>query len=274
MTTHDEPDLQLLERDLRALAEPRPADELLRIAMRGELTSRLRPGPRRRLSMRIAAGSAALGAVAAALAALALVGTNGTGEPSAADAAIIHHALRAVSPPPNEILHVRLVGVQNGVTVVAETWRQTSRPYAFRVAKGEAGHQGEFADNGKTSFVYDPGTNTVSESPGPRSPAFADPIWQVRQELASGRAQLAGTVVIHGTALYKIDLPHGLVGFFAERNYHPWYLDDPQRDGSVIRLRVAAYEYLPMTPTNRALLSVTAQHPAARIERSAGGGAK
>jgi xanthine dehydrogenase iron-sulfur cluster and FAD-binding subunit A len=33
----------------------------------------------------------------------------------------------------------------------------------------------------------------------------------------------------------------------------------------VVRLRVAAYEYLPMTATNRALLSVTAAHPGARI---------
>jgi hypothetical protein len=47
-------------------------------------------------------------------------------------------------------------------------------------------------------------------------------------------------------------------------DYRPRYLDDPQRDGTVVRLRVAVYEYLPMTPSNRALLSVTAQHPNAR----------
>jgi hypothetical protein len=29
---------------------------------------------------------------------------------------------------------------------------------------------------------------------------------------------------------------------------------------------VAAFEYLPMTPANRALLSVASQHPNARIE--------
>lgn len=43
------------------------------------------------------------------------------------------------------------------------------------------------------------------------------------------------------------------------------YLDNPQRDGSVVRTRVATYEELPMTPDNAKLLSTTAQHPAARV---------
>jgi hypothetical protein len=92
----------------------------------------------------------------------------------------------------------------------------------------------------------------------------------VRQELASGRAQFRGTVTIDGSALYRIDLPHGLVGYFEQGSYKPRYLDDPQRDGSVVRLRVVAYEYLPMTAANRELLSVTAQHPTAPIAPGSG----
>ena len=72
----------------------------------------------------------------------------------------------------------------------------------------------------------------------------------------------------HSNALYKIDLPNGLVGYFNESNYRPRYLDDPQQNGSMVRLTVAAYEYLPMTQSNRKLLSVTAQHPNARIDNN------
>ena len=48
------------------------------------------------------------------------------------------------------------------------------------------------------------------------------------------------------------------MGYFDTSDYRPRYMDDPQRDGSVVRLRVVAYEYLPMTASTRALLSVTA----------------
>jgi hypothetical protein len=47
----------------------------------------------------------------------------------------------------------------------------------------------------------------------------------------------------------------------------PRYLDGSQRDGTdVLRLRFVTYEYLPMTDTNAKLLSVTAEHPSARID--------
>jgi hypothetical protein len=132
--------------------------------------------------------------------------------------------------------------------------------------KGEVGHQGEFSDDGTTSFEYDAQTNTVYERPDSSRPTFTNPISEIRRELASGQAQLVGTVVMGGTSLFKIELPHGLVGYFDQSDYRPRYLDDPQRDGTVVRLRVAAYEYLPMTASDRALLSVTAQHPNARID--------
>jgi hypothetical protein len=266
MTMHDDSDLELLERDLWKLAEPRDDDEWVRLALRRRLARRLRPRPRRRLRMRLAAGVSAVTA-AAAIALVTLVGSTGSGGPAAADAAIIHHALRAVTPSANQILHTKVFGAQNGVTVEAEVWRQTAPPYAGRGIKGPLGHQEEFSDNGTASFEYDPATNTIYEHPDSSSPpAFTDPVSRVRQELASGQAQVNGTVVIEGASLYKIDLPHGLVGYFDTRNYAPRYLDDPQRDGTVVRLRVAVFEYLPMTPSNRALLSVTAQHPGARLD--------
>jgi hypothetical protein len=271
MTMHDDSHVQLLERDLKRLAEPREDDDRVRLAIRAQLRVTDAPRPRRRRSMRIALAVAA-GAAAAAIAALAIVGTAGSGGPAVADAAVIHHALTAVTWPANAILHEQVVGVQNGMPVEAEWWQETSAPYASRGMKGAAGHQGEFADNGTTSFQYDPGTNTITEQPDPSPPTFTDPMSQVRQELASGQAQVAGTVVINGAPLYKIDLPHGLVGYFDTTDYQPRYLDDPQRDGSVVRLQVVAYGYLPMTASNRALLSLTAQHPTARIVAGANSG--
>jgi len=272
MTMHDDSNLKLLERDLTALAARRGGDEDLRLALRDQLASTLpsragrRPRPIRSIrSVRYPLGAAAVLAGAAAVAVLTLVGTGGSDGPGVANAAIVHHALDAVTPPANSILHTEVVGVQNGTTVVGETWQETSPPYASRGLKGASGHQGEFSDNGTTSFEYDPATNTISEQPDSSRPTFADPASQVREELASGRAAETGTVTIGGTLLYKIDLPGGLVGYFDMRDYRPRYLDDPQRDGSVIRLTVAAYQYLAMTPANRALLNVTAQHPSARI---------
>lgn len=197
------------------------------------------------------------------------VGTSGSGGPAVADAAIIHHALTAVTAPANAILHEKLVGVQNGVPVDAEWWQETSPPYASRVIKGPVGHEGEVSDNGTTSFEYDPGANTITEQRDSSPPTPIDPVSQVCQELANGHPQVAGTVVIGGTSLYKIDLPHGLVGYFDINDYRPRYMDDPQRDGSVVRVRVLAYRYLPMTASNLALLSVAAEHPTARTLVSA-----
>ena len=272
MTMHDDPDLRLLEDDLRKLAEPSEDDERLRLALRNQLANRSRPQPqwpRRRLSTRLAVGVATAAAVAA-VTIVALVGSAGSPGPTAADAAIIHHTLRAITPPANSILHVKVVGAQNGVTVVGETWQQTGPPFANRAIKGPIGHEGEAGDDGTTSFNYDPSTNTIYEQPDSSRPTFADPVSAVRQELASGAAQFHGTVTIDGSALYKIDLPHGMVGYFEEGTSQPRYLDDPQRDGSVVRLRVLAYEYLPMSAANRELLSVTAQHPTAPIAAGSG----
>jgi hypothetical protein len=266
MTMHDDSNLELLERDLAVLAAPREGDERLRVGLRDELAASLRGAPRRRRPpsrYRLAAIAAA--AAAATVAVLALVGTGGSDGPGVASAAIVRHALKAVTPPANAILHTEVVGVQHGTTVVGETWQETSPPYASRGLKGEPGHQGEFADNGTSSFEYDPATNTIREQPDSSAPSFVDPVAQVRQELASGQAEETGTVQIGGVPLFKIDLPHGLVGYFSTADYLPRYLDDPQRDGSVVRLRVAAYGYLAMTTANRALLSITAQHPRAQV---------
>ena len=272
MTMHDDSQLELLERDLQRLAEPRDDDERVRLAVRRQLAARDVPRPRGRPSKRIMLGTVAAAAAAAVAVIVVGVAASGSGGPAVADAAVIHHALTAVTWPANAIVHEKVVGVQNGVPVEAEWWQETSPPYASLVIKGPVGHEGEVGDNGTTSYEYDPRTNTITEQPDSSPPTPIDPVSEVRQQLASGQAQVAGTVVIGGSSLYKIALPHGLVGYFATSDYRPRYMDDPQRDGSVVRLRVAAYQYLEMTASTRTLLSVTAQHPTARIVSSSTGG--
>jgi hypothetical protein len=261
-----------LERDLEKLAEPREADEQLRRAIRAQLGEQMLAGPThptrptRRSKLELGLGWAAVAAVAIAVAMVSFGGPGGSAGPAAADAAIIRHALGAITLPANVIVHVKETGVQNGTPIEVEWWQQTSSPYALRMIKGAAGREVEAANDGTTSSRYDAGTNTVIETPSASAPALVDPIAGVRAQLASGDAQVAGTASIDGVSLYKIELPTGVIGYFDTANYRPIYLDNPQGDGSVVRTRVVAYEELPMSLETEKLLSITAQHPQARVQ--------
>ena len=268
-----------LERDLKALAEPEADDERLRLAIRATLGEHLRGRPRVRHRTRLVLGSAAVAATTLAAAAVALIGLGGSG-PSSANAAILAHVVRAISPPANIIVHVKESGVQHdGTQVAAEWWQETNPPYAIRLIKGTAGQsidakgnaggqQVETAADGTTSSQYDAGTNTIYQRPDSTSPTLIDPIETVRAGLTHGTAQVAGTVTIDGQSLYRIELPDGVVGYFDQSDYRPVYLDNPQRDGSVVRTQVVTYEELPTTPENETLLSITAQHPRASAATS------
>src|SRR5690348_12948423 len=183
-----------LERDLETLAEPRQGDERLRLEIRARLGEqmlarpprRVRPRPRRRFGWAVAA--AAVAAMAAVVVSLGSPG--GSGGPSVANAAIIRHALRAISSPANAIVHVKEIGVQDGTTVGAEWWQETSAPHALRMIKGPVGGQREGASDGSTSFQYDARTNTIVETPNSSAPALVDPIAPVREQLARGDAQV------------------------------------------------------------------------------------
>jgi hypothetical protein len=256
-----------LERDLELLATPRDADEPLRTAIRERLGEQMLVRHRRRQRPRIGVAWAGIAAAALAAAVLAL-GWPGGGAagPSAADAAIIRHALQAVTPPENFIVHVKETGVQNGTPVSVEWWQQTSPPYALRMIKGAFGRQGEGGNDGTTSYQYDAATNTVVETPSSSVPTLVDPIESVRSQLARGGGRVAGKATIDGTVMYKIELPTGAIAYFDTTGYRPMYIDNPQGDGSVVRTRVETYEELPPNPVHEQLLSVTAQHPDARVE--------
>ena len=260
-----------IERDLETLAAPREGDEGLRLAIRARLGEQMLVRPRRRLRPTRGFGGVAVAAAAIA-AAIVAVGWPGGGSagPSAADAAIIHHALRAITPPANVIVHVKETGDdQDGTPIALEWWQQTSPPHALRMIKGPVGREVEGANDGTTSFQYDASSNTIIETPASSAPALVDPMVGVREQLAHGGAQVAGTARIDGTNLYKIELPTGVVGYFDTTDYRPLYLDNPQHDGSVVRTRVVTYEELPMTAANARFLGVTEQHPDARVRTRA-----
>jgi hypothetical protein len=233
-----------LEHDLKALAEPRADDEPLRLAIRATLGEELRREPKPRRRRRVAVGSTALAAATAAATIIALIGTGGSGGPSSANAAVLAHVARAMSPPANLIVHVKETGVQpDGTPVSAEWWQETNPPYAIRIIKGPSDQLHEAASKSST---------------------LTDPVETVRAELSTGTANVAGTVTINGQSLYKIELPNGVVGYFDQTDYRPVYLDNPQRDGTVVRTHVLIYEELPLTSENEKLLTPTAQHPDAR----------
>ena len=269
-----------LERDLKQLAEPKADDERLRLAIRASVGEHVRERPRRRRRSRRVLGSAVVGAAAlVAAAAAVLIGTNAAG-PSPANAAILAHVARAISPPADMIVHVKEAGVQaDGTQVSAEWWQETNPPYSIRLIKGAApqqvdakgstgGGQIESAADGTTSSEYDTATNTIYQWPDSTSPRLIDPIESVRAQLGQGTAQVVGTAMIGGQSLYKIALADGVVGYFDRNDYRPVYLDNPQRDGSVVRTRVIIYQELSTTSDNELLLSIGAQHPRASVDTS------
>lgn len=252
-----------LERDLKSLAEPEPGDDQMRRAIRATLVDQLQPRPRRR-RVHFALGSATL---AAATIAAAIVVLAGTGGPTNANAAILHHATSALNPPANLIVHVKETGtLADGTPVSAEWWQETNAPYAMRLIKTNDGRGGEASSDGTTNYQYDATSGTIYRQPDSNVPTLIDPIETLRAALANGTAQVAGTVTIDGAQLYKIELPNGVVGYFDRSTYRPMYIDNLQRGGSVVRTHVDAYEELAQTSANESLLSVTAQHPGARVQ--------
>jgi hypothetical protein len=264
--TYDDSNLQQLEHDLRALAVAQPEDEALRFRLCEQLLPAAPVRRRRKLSLRFTLPAVAGVAAATAAVAIALIGTTSTGGPSAADAAILHRTLTAVTGPANRILHVKTIDVTDGTTFVGEWWQETSSPYASRGLKGPAGNLGEVADNGTTSYLYDASTNTIYERPDTAAPTFTDPVSLLRQQLANGQATVTGETTINGQPLYGIHLSTGITTYVAKGNYTPRYIDDPQPNGSTLRFTVVSYQYLANTPNTTQLLSITAQHPNATID--------
>jgi hypothetical protein len=263
-------ELELI-RHFRSDVEPPDAERAA--AARAALEAQFGGAPMRRPRRRVrgrALLATSLAAPAVVAAALLIAGVFGGGGASTADAAIIRHADEALSPPPNEILHTKEIG--DGF--VAEWWQLTSPPYTFVGDKGPVGAASpEQAGNATNSSYYDPATNTIHEMSGGGTTSFGDPVAQVHQMLDEGRARVLGTARVDGVDTYKIQFAEkdngftsqSLVAYVDQGSYRPVLLSDPQRDGTVVTLRVVTLEYLPATPANLQSLSLTARHPGAAV---------
>ena len=263
-------DLDLIRR-FRSDVPPPDAHRIGRARERLTAVASDRP-ERRRVPMVLRGRSSLVALVAGPLVAvvvlLVIAGAASETGSGIADAAIIHRADAALAAPPNMILHAVVAG--DGVG--AESWQLTSPPYSFVAMKGSLGHEQEQADNGTTSSVYDPSTNTIDEHTGGAPITFDDPLAQVRQALHDGRARVLGSATIDGHSTYKIQFTdksgftdQSLIAYVDKGTYRPILLSDPQRDGTTVQLRVLVLEYLPRTPANERLLSLTDRHPRARV---------
>jgi hypothetical protein len=226
------------------------------------------PSPRRRRVRPrpvIAAVSVpAIGALAVVLIAGAL-GGSATGT---ADAAIIRHADAALSPPANKILHTKV----EGDGFVAEWWQLTSPPYSFVGDKGPVGAAPDQAGDATTISYYDPRTNTIHSTPSATRPVLNDPLVEIRRSLQDGRARVLGSAQIDGKPAYEIQFgdPAGfdsqsLIAYVDKSTYRPIMLSDPQRNGSIVHLRVVTLEYLPVTARNLRSLSLPDRHRSAQL---------
>jgi hypothetical protein len=282
MTRPDQSNLSLLEHDLTELARPTPRDGSFRLELRADLATRMghvelpqRRRPRLALGRKPAVLAAAVLAIAAAVA-VVLVGTRGTGGPEVAAAAVIAHASQALTPPPNRILHVKLVSEAKGGVMAGggyqESWQLTSQPYSARWRGTFAGGP-EMANDGQTEYMYD--GHTIYTKPNSAPLQLSSELALVKESLDSGKARMVGETTIEGASVYEIALPYGYVGYFETKTYRPLFLDSPAsgpdaRRGKLWRLRVVTMEYLRPTPANLRLLSLTAQHPAAKVEEDPG----
>jgi hypothetical protein len=271
-------DLQLI-REFRADVAP-PATERVaaaRARLQGEYEG-ARTRRRARLRLRPVQAAVLTVPVTAAVVAVLIIGALGGSGTQTAAAAIIRHVDAALTAPPNEILHTKVMGAG----FVSESWQMTSAPYSSLGYKGPiGGPEYDQANNATTASWYDPSTNTIHEQPSPGQQAFSDPLAQVRQALHDGRARLLGTAQVQGVATYKIQFAgkdgfssQSLIAYVNHQTYRPILISDPQSNGSIVELRVVTMEYLPANAANLEVLSLTARHPTARVVADRAGKSK
>lgn len=226
---------------------------------RGTRTGRLK---RRALALSVPATAAA------ATTATVLLTAGGAAGPSLASAAIIRHVRAELTASPGSILHESAtVTLPDGSSMPFELWAQTGGTGVYRVIKD--GQEVSLSDT--ENEIYDPSTNTVTVSPLP--PAIhqleaskgVDLADELKRMVDSGQATATPTTY-HGMPAYELTLnPSGdtvLNGtaYVAQSDYRPL-----ETDSTSAKVVFSAYEYLPATPTNEALLAVTSAHPGATV---------
>ncbi|MDQ2895797.1 MAG: hypothetical protein M3Y09_09140 [Actinomycetota bacterium] len=267
----------------------------------------LQPGPRTtrrtvagllmtRARVRVIAASVAAAAV---MAVLALALNSGTSAVQSASAKTISGALGALTAPTGSILHIDATTTQISTGHPTYRWEQDiyeqlSRPYLTRVVDKRlpGTPPGTEAVNGMriAEQIFDPINNTVyrptAPKPKPQSgertltpaeeahlfePFMAKYIRSLQAKLASGAARVDGRASVDGRAAMRIRFAGSdeVDYVAADGSYAPIETitgTPASADGQLISV-FHAFAYLPAV-ANANLLSLTAQHPTARIDRS------
>ena len=114
-----------------------------------------------------------------------------------------------------------------------------------------------------------PASSVKKPKPGPGDvdPTSPEFFRQIIALLRSGRAHVAGPATVHGRDAIEIRSDDGHTTYYVDPStYAPIELDTTGTDGRT-SLFFDTYEVLPVSDANRALLSLTAQHPSATVDR-------
>jgi hypothetical protein len=262
----------------RPVAEPPPAELLIREARRRQR--------RRQLAI--------TGLVIAVGGGVTIAATTRSAVPR--DTPLLGRAseLQSRTTGGGSILHIDVTTTETAPGHPTYTWRQemyeeTSPPYVTRIIDKRLlgtvpGTEGVYGIG--TEQDYDPTNNTIYAPPPPRpsagqrsltpaqqallfEPAMSQYIRQLRAKLASGKARVDGRATIDGRTAIKITFVGGdeIDYVAADGSYAPIKTigGAPSR-GQLISV-YHTFKLLPATGS-AGLLSLTAQHPHARIDRS------
>ena len=237
-------------------------DAIERDLVRGSHTGHVK---RRTLALGLPATAAA--ATAAAL----LLTAGGASAPSSASAAIIRHVRAALTAPTGEILHESAtVTLPDGSSTLFELWEQTGGTGIYRVLK----YGQEVSLSATKNEIYNASTNTITVSPLPQAlhqleaSKGGDPAAELKRMVESGQATATPTTY-NGTLAYKLSVHSSSdtllngTAYVTRSDYRPLELDSAAHPGG--KVVFTAYEYLPATPANDALLAVTSAHPGATV---------
>jgi hypothetical protein len=267
----------------RPAAEPAQPDLLIREARRRQR--------RRRLAV-TGLALVVLGGGGVAIAAT-------TGGPSPRHAPLLSRPRPVTSPGPGggSILHIDVTTHETTAGGRTYTWEQavyeqTSPPYISRTIDPRLpgtppGTEGVIGV-GVGEQLYDPTNNTIYDPPVPKpapgtrtltpaqeaqlyAPSIARYPRQLRAKLASGKARIEGRATVDGRAALKIRFAGGHETDYvaADGSYTPIrmiYGSPSSASGRTIST-YHIFRYLPAAG-NAGLLSLTAQHPTAKVNRS------
>ena len=286
-----------LVRDLRSgAAVPEDARERVRARLLEVVGTESGRPPGSRRSMPVRAPLARL--VGVGLAAAATVLGVLSAIPGAGPLGLFHdraqppvaRAAAALSGPDGTIVHVLAIGAFTSsdgsqATLRIESWRQSSPPFDSRqiVTFDGGSSRPELATVEGVREFYDQRTNTIFILPAQQStgkqaepPARSDldplapefTLEKLRALLTSGRAREDGRTTLGGRDVIRIVTSSPRTTLLVDATtYKPIEWQVPAGDplGQALTMHFRAYEWLPPTTSNKALLSLRAQHPEAAV---------